>query len=142
MVCIRLNRSLSRRPPLSTLVSANILPSECFKLDRTSGERVWGSGLAGALVERKRRLERENLKAGLRAWLERKARSVAARVHEGGKVPVLVWRFSKVKVAPAAPQRCEAHRMECEHARGKEGKVSRLKRLFDDLGNGGQLRYS
>lgn len=143
MLRIRLSRSLSRRPPLSKLVSSNILPSECCRTDRDSGERVWGSGLAGALVERKRRLEKEHLKAGLRGWLERKSRSVAARRDEGGRVPVLIWRFSKVKVAAAAaapPERRVSNRIldEDGHARGREGKVSRLKRLFENgtLGNG------
>ena len=75
-------RSLGRRPALSTLVSANIIPKECSR------------GVSGGLVERKRRLEREQIKEGLRVWLERKAREIGSRRKEGG-VGVLVWRFSR-----------------------------------------------
>ncbi|KAF2766645.1 hypothetical protein EJ03DRAFT_298047, partial [Teratosphaeria nubilosa] len=96
LVCIRLNRSLARRPKLSTLISANILPKECCKYDRRSGEIVWGQGVAGTLVERKRQVEREKLRDGLRVWLERKARQIHARQKDAaGGVGILVWRFSR-----------------------------------------------
>ncbi|GAB7363382.1 hypothetical protein MBLNU230_g3660t1 [Neophaeotheca triangularis] len=129
LVSIRLNRSLSRRPKLSTLVSANILPEECCKLDPRSGEVVWGNGLAGGLVERKRRVEREIVKEGLRVWLERKAREIRARRREGVGVGVLVWRFSR--------------RLKLGDARGvgdawperpKKERVTGLRRFWEGMG--------
>ena len=94
LVCIRLSRQLSRRPKLSSLISENKIPHECCKYDRNSGEFVLGTGVAGALVERKRRVEREQIKEGLRVWLDRKARDIKSRTKEGG-VGVMVWRFSR-----------------------------------------------
>ena len=93
LLCIRLQRGLARRPKASTLVSQNILPSECCSL-RRSGEVIWGAGVAGALVERKRKLEREQMKASLRVRLERKAKEIRARKKDGG-VGILVWRWSR-----------------------------------------------
>lgn len=125
MLCIRLSRSLSRRPPLKSLVGSGILPRECCKYDRSSGEIIWGNGVSGALVERKRKVEREQIKEGLRVWLERKAREIRAR--KDGGVGVLVWRFSrKMKLGDAQRGVTSWNRP------GKE-KVSGLKRFFDDL---------
>lgn len=130
MVCIRLNRSLSRRPKLSTLISANILPKECCKYDRRSGEIVWGQGVAGALVERKRRVEREHLREGLRVWLERKAHQIRARQKDAaGGVGVLVWRFSR-KLKLPDPSRCST---EIWSEKPKKEKVLGLKRFWESV---------
>lgn len=75
-VSIRLNRSLRHRPSASSLVKSNILPLECYKCDKTTGEVLWGQGLSPVILEKKRRIERERIKDGLRAWLERKAHSI------------------------------------------------------------------
>ncbi len=129
MICIRLSRSLSRRPPLKTLVGAGILPSECCKCDRRSGEFVWGNGVSGALVERKRRLEREQIKEGLRVWLERKASEIRARKKDC-TVSVLVWRFSrKVKLN-------DAHGADSRWpTKPTKDRVNGLKRFFEDMAN-------
>lgn len=130
LVCIRLNRSLSRRPPLVALVCANIVPKECCRVDRTSGEFVWGAGVAGALVERRRRVEREQMKEGLKVWLERKARDIRARKKDDG-VGVLVWRFSRrVKVGDARQE------SNCSYEETNGDRVSSLRRFFEGLGNG------
>ncbi|KAK5113252.1 hypothetical protein LTR62_003588 [Meristemomyces frigidus] len=128
LVCIRLSRCLSRRPKLSSLVSANILPQECCRYDRRSGEIIWGQGVAGSLVERKRRVEREYLRDGLRVWLERKADRIRARqVDAAGGVGVLVWRFSKkLKVG-------DARRVEGRRDRPRKEKVSGLKRFWEGV---------
>ena len=77
------------------------MPTECCKFDRMSGEFVLGAGVAGTLVERKRQVERERIKEGLKVWLERKASEIRSRRKEGG-VGVLVWRFSrKMKLSEA-----------------------------------------
>lgn len=78
---------------MSALILENKIPKECCRYDRHSGEFVLGTGVAGALVERKRRVEREQIKEGLRVWLERKARDINNR--KEGAVGVLVWRFSR-----------------------------------------------
>lgn len=99
------------------MISDNKIPHECCKYDRNSGEFVLGTGVAGGLVERKRRLEREHIKEGLRVWLERKARDIGSRKKEGG-VGVMVWRFSrKMKLgerdegSAALPQRPQKDRV-------------------------------
>lgn len=128
MLCIRLSRSLSRRPPLKTLVGCGIIPRECYKYDRRSGEVVSGDGVvAGSLVERKRRLEREQIKEGLRVWLERKAHQIRARKKEGC-VGVLVWRFSrKLKLGTGSEKHLEWM------DKPSKDKVSGLKSFFEDL---------
>ncbi|CAK4031184.1 hypothetical protein DOTSEDRAFT_69001 [Lecanosticta acicola] len=129
LVSIRLNRSLLRRPKLSTLVSANILPKECCRRDRTSGEFVWG--VSGPVFERKRRVEVEKIKEGLRVWLERKARQIHLRRREGG-VGVLVWRFSRrIKTGDA---RSTPNNVYVE--RPNKERVSSLRRFFEGLGSG------
>ena len=102
------------------------MPKECCRLDRKSGEVLWGTGVAGALVERKRKVEREQIKEGLRVWLERKACEIRSMKKEGA-VGTLVWRFShKVKLDPKA-QGPDCHEMP------KKDKVTGLKRFFEDL---------
>jgi hypothetical protein len=85
-------------------------------------------GVAGALVERKRKVEREQIKEGLRVWLERKAREIRSRKSEGG-VGTLVWRFSR-KLKMSEPKSELADGRE----KPKNDKVTGLKRFFEDLG--------
>ncbi|KAF2153083.1 hypothetical protein K461DRAFT_320797 [Myriangium duriaei CBS 260.36] len=130
LVSIRLNRSLSRRPAVTSLVSANILPRECCRRDRVSGDYVLSvAGERGGLVtERKRKVEREKVKEGLRVWLERKAREIKKRRKDGG-VAVLVWRFSRrLKVAD---DRLKSQAVELQ---GGEGRVMGLKQFWEGLG--------
>jgi len=110
------------------------LPKECCKYDSRSGEIVWGTGVAGALVERKRKVEREQIKAGLKVWLERKAHQIRSRRKEGG-VGVLVWRFSRRMKLSDAKQGDEG-RVE----RPKKDTVSGLKRFWEGLGSSGTIR--
>jgi hypothetical protein len=85
-------------------------------------------GVAGALVERKRQVEREQIKEGLRVWLERKAREIRSRKSEGG-VGMLVWRFSrKMKMSEPESEHID------EREQPKKEKVTGLKRFFEDLG--------
>lgn len=108
------------------LVSKNIIPSECC-LQRSSGEIIWGTGVAGPLVLRKRKLEREQIKEGLRVWLERKAQGIRSKKQEGG-VGILVWRFSR------RPKHLDADK-EASNWPGQPNKekVSGLKRFFESL---------
>lgn len=100
-------------------------------MDRTSGELV-RAGLAGPLVERKRKVEREAIKDGLRVWLERKAREIKVHHRKDGSVGILVWRFSRrMKV-------CDARR--ASNGVPVEGpakeNVSKLRRIWEALGTG------
>jgi hypothetical protein len=134
LVSIRLNRSLSRRPKLASLVSANILPKECCKIDRLSGDFVWGMGVAGPLVERRRRLERERMKEGLRVRLERKANAIKERRKESAGVGVLIWRISKrLKLTSAS----ENHDHLVKEESPRQGKVIGLRRFWEGLQVGG-----
>ncbi|KAF4552998.1 Hypothetical protein D9617_8g050110 [Elsinoe fawcettii] len=126
LVCIRLNRSLSRRPGLSSLVSANILPRECCRRDRASGEYVFRGGL---VVERKKKVEREKVKEGLRVWLERKAGEICRRREKGVGVGVLVWRLQRrLKVE----ERREGNREKVMDT----GRVRGLKMFWEGVGRG------
>ena len=85
-------------------------------------------GVAGALVERKRKVEREQIKEGLRVWLERKAREIRSRKNEAG-VGTLVWRFSrKFRVG-------EQGESSDWREKPKKDKVTGLKMFFEDLGS-------
>ncbi|KAF2718016.1 hypothetical protein K431DRAFT_143135 [Polychaeton citri CBS 116435] len=132
LVCIRLNRNLARRPKLSTLISTNIVPKECCKVDRRSGEFLWGTGVSGGLIERKRQVEREKFKEGLRVWLERKARDIKEKKREGG-VGVLVWRFSRRLKLNSSNDRQPRDQLHWHSEKPKKEKVSGLKRFWEGL---------
>lgn len=79
-------------------------------------------------MERKRRVEREIVKEGLRVWLERKAREIT-RKRDNVVVGVLVWRFSKkLKLGDN-----KGHARE-RPDRLEKGRVSGLKRYWEGLG--------
>jgi len=59
LVAIRLSRRLPQRPSVKSLVQRGVLPPEC----------VEGSVIAPGLVARKRAVEKERLKDGLRRWV-------------------------------------------------------------------------
>ncbi|RMX83114.1 hypothetical protein D0869_05560 [Hortaea werneckii] len=129
LICIRLGRALSRRSKLSTLVSKNIVPRECCKRDISSGDIIWGTGIAGALLERKRRVEREHICNGLRVWLERKANQIQVRQKDAaGVVGILVWRFSR-KMKITDNRKPSDGRVE----RPRRDRVTGLKRFWENL---------
>jgi hypothetical protein len=75
LIKIKLNRQLSRRPSVESLVYRGVLPAECFR--PCAGGTHLGrdykggyTGLAPSLVETKRRIEREKVKDVLRGWVE------------------------------------------------------------------------
>ncbi|TGO58936.1 hypothetical protein BOTNAR_0172g00220 [Botryotinia narcissicola] len=62
LIKIKLNRQLGQRPSIETLVEKNVLPKEYYG---------YGKGkVAPGLVGIKRKVERERVKDGLRAWVE------------------------------------------------------------------------
>ena len=93
---------------------------------------MWGLGVAGPLVERKRRLERETLKDGLRVRLERKVCAIKER-KDGVGVGALIWRFSKrLRLSAITERRENITREEWP----KHGRVSNLRRFWESLGSG------
>jgi hypothetical protein len=99
-------------------------------LDRHSGNFVWGIGVAGPLVERRRRLERERMKESLRVRLEKKAHAIREKRREGAGVGVLIWRFSKRLKLSGNMEKCS------EEIPRKE-KVGGLRRFWEGLGGVG-----
>ncbi|ATZ58170.1 hypothetical protein BCIN_16g00290 [Botrytis cinerea B05.10] len=93
LIKIKLNRQLGQRPSIETLVEKNVLPKECYG---------YGKGkVAPGLVGLKRKVERERVKDGLRAWVDGWRGRVGEKEREiegtrEGKVEVrwLVRRFA------------------------------------------------
>ncbi|KAJ9152216.1 hypothetical protein NKR19_g4575, partial [Coniochaeta hoffmannii] len=63
LVSIRLSRRLAARPPIESLVERAVLPPECLPPSTTTRRKA---SLAPALVAKKRAVERERVKDGLR----------------------------------------------------------------------------
>jgi hypothetical protein len=121
-----LNRSLSRRPSVSSLVNARILPKDCCRRDRVSGEIIV---TYSRIFERKRKLELERFKEGMRGWLEKKARAIKKHKSQVGGVGILVWRFTQrskgadSSLSDSSPRACSNN----HH-------VSSLRRFWEDMG--------
>jgi len=81
------------------------------------------------VVERKRRVERELVKEGLRVWLERKAGEILKRRKDGVGVGVLVWRFSKRGKGLESKERVRTAFEGLE-----KGRVLGLRRFWEGLG--------
>ncbi|KAI9706621.1 MAG: hypothetical protein M1836_003630 [Candelina mexicana] len=99
-ISIKLNRSLSQRPSASSLITSNILPEECCRQDSRTGQIIWGGGVAPGIIGVKRKIEKEQLKDGLRVWIARRADAVEKRLHSGQErekpsVRSLVQRFAR-----------------------------------------------
>ncbi|KAH7027983.1 uncharacterized protein B0I36DRAFT_247112 [Microdochium trichocladiopsis] len=99
LVAIRLSRRLPHRPSVESLVQRGVLPPEC----------VGGSVIAPGLVARKRAVEKEKLKDGLRKWV-------------GG-----VWR-GEVRERGEGVRRCDE--------RMGTGRVWRLRRFWERVAGG------
>lgn len=123
-----LNRSLFRRPSVSSLVNARILPKECCRRDRSSGDIIVAHS---GLFERKRKLELEKFKEGMRAWLEKKARAIKKHKSHVGDVGILVWRFTK-----RSKETDYSLTESSSRARSNTDRVSSLRRFWEDLGSG------
>jgi hypothetical protein len=68
LVCIRLSRRLAARPPVEALVARSVLPPECLPPSTTAERRT--AVVAPALVAKRRAVERERVKDGLRRWVD------------------------------------------------------------------------
>jgi len=130
LALVSLNRSLSRRPPLSTLVNRNVVPKDCCRRDKSGEMHI----VTGGIVERKRKVEREKVKEGLRVWLERKAGVINRRRDAG--VGILVWRFSKRAKASIQDLGKQSRNIPGQWERPEAGRVRVLKGFWEDLGDG------
>lgn len=68
LASIRLARQLASRPTAEVLVARCVLPRECLP-SRAPGAREGAMTVAPGLVARKRAVERERVKDGLRRWV-------------------------------------------------------------------------
>lgn len=90
LVAIRLSRRLPLRPSAETLVQRGVLPGECVE-----------GMVAPGLVAKKRAVERERLKDGLRRWVggvwkgEVRQRSEGIRKWEESRGVGRVWRLRR-----------------------------------------------
>ena len=121
----RLSHKLDRRPSVTSLVSMNIMPEECAR--RT---------VSPAIFATRRRVIRESLKDGLRAWVE--GRGIAAQKRkademessERSTVKSMARRFTARKLAQEQEGRRDSVALEKQkaHARwGREVEVARRK---------------
>ncbi|KAK3905168.1 hypothetical protein C8A05DRAFT_41874 [Staphylotrichum tortipilum] len=105
LASIRLSRHLAARPSAALLVERCVLPPECLPCEARGG----GGAVAPALVARKRAVERERVKDGLRAWVGSVWRGEVGRREEG----VRIWE-----------------------ERAGVGRVWRLRRFWERVGRG------
>lgn len=119
-----LGRKLERRPSLTSLVSLNILPEECATRSISPG-----------LVATRRKVIRECLKDGLRAWVE--GRAVLAQKRKADEVDAaekttvkgLVRRYSAHRVAADAQvNRLDTVALEKKKAQARWGREADLAR--------------
>lgn len=123
LIKIKLNRQLLKRPSAEELVTKGVLPGECLR------------GVAPGIVERKRRVERERVKDGLRGWVgEWRRRGGERRDTEGEEKPDvrrLVRRFANSR---AGDKEWREGRRREEPARAK---VLGLRRFWEKVGREG-----
>jgi hypothetical protein len=93
LVCIRLSRRLAARPSPEALVARSVLPPECLPSRKAA--------VAPGLVAKKKAIERERVKDGLRRWIERvwtgevRERSEGVKQWEERVGVGRVWRMTK-----------------------------------------------
>lgn len=103
---------------MKSLVSLNIIPEECAK--RT---------VSPAIIDARRRVIKENLKDGLRAWVEnrglRAQRKRALELDETERctVEVLVRRLTAQKLAVELEHKLDAASMEKKRAQARWGRA-------------------
>ncbi|PVH74089.1 hypothetical protein DL98DRAFT_519497 [Cadophora sp. DSE1049] len=137
LIKIKLNRQLLKRPSAEELVQLGVLPRECW------GRKGGGTGLAPALVETKRRVERERVKDTLRHWVEewrrRGSEALEARgVEDLGQKPDvrrMARRFGRDRETREGP-RWGAQRREGREAPTR-AKVLGLRRFWERVGREG-----
>ena len=134
-----LSRKLRRRPSVASLVALNILPEECA--------RKGGNVVAPGLVERRRRVTREILKDGLRAWVERRVVMMQRRKQEEEEekegVKGLIRKFTRrlLEEEDQPPRRLQRQKKRAQVRWGREVEVARKReerRKGMVIGEGGE----
>ncbi|KAK8078789.1 F-box domain-containing protein [Apiospora phragmitis] len=101
LVAIRLSRRLPLRPSAETLVQRGVLPGECVPGAAQCREGSGAVVVAPGLVAKKRAVERERLKDGLRRWVacvwtgEVRERAEGVRRWEEQAGVGRVWRLKR-----------------------------------------------
>lgn len=119
-----LARKLERRPSMNSLVSLNIMPEECVR-----------RSVSPVIVATRRRVIREGLKDGLRAWVESRALLAQKRkadeleAAERTTVKTLVRRFAARKLALELSENIDTVSLEKRRAQvrwGREVEVAKM----------------
>lgn len=120
-------RKLERRPSMNSLVSSNIIPEECAR--RT---------ISPVLVETRRRVIKESLKDGLRAWVENRGlkaqqqRIAELNDTERTTVKALVRRLTARKLAAELENKVDSASLEKRRAQARWGRALETQRLKDE----------
>lgn len=139
LIKIKLNRQLMRRPSAEELVEWGVLPRECF-----GGKKGGGGGLAPALVDAKRRVERERVKDTLRGWVEewrrRGSEALANGDNEGQRPDVrrMARRFARDGRERDSPR--WGQRMVEGREAPTRAKVLGLRRFWERVGREGGVQ--
>ncbi|EXJ95179.1 hypothetical protein A1O1_00298 [Capronia coronata CBS 617.96] len=119
-----LGRKLERRPSMNSLVSLNILPEECAR-----------RSVSPAIVATRRKVIRESLKDGLRAWVEGRALQAQKRkadeleAAERITVKTLVRRFAARKLVQEMADSVDSISLEKRRAQARWGREVEIARL-------------
>jgi len=122
-----LGRKLERRPSMNSLVSLNIMPEECAR-----------RSVSPVIVATRRKVIRESLKDGLRAWVEsrglqaqkRKADEIEAA--EKITVKTVLRRFAAKKLALELAENIDAVSLEKRRAQMKWGREVEIAKNDED----------
>ncbi|EXJ89245.1 hypothetical protein A1O3_02311 [Capronia epimyces CBS 606.96] len=122
-----LGRKLERRPSMHSLVSLNILPEECAR-----------RSVSPAIVATRRKVIRESLKDGLRAWVEgraiqaQKRKADEAEASEKITVKTLVRRFGARKLLQEMAENVDSVSLEKRKAQARWGREVELARKDEE----------
>ncbi len=122
----KLGRKLERRPSVASLVSLNIMPEECAR--RT---------ISPAIFATRRRIIRENLKTGLRAWVDgrgiqaQKRKADEMESTERSTVRNLTKRFA-AKITEQQESRRDPIVLEKKRAQAKWGREVEMARRKEE----------
>lgn len=125
-----LNKKLERRPSINSLASMNILPEEYVK-----------KIVCPALLETRRRVIKESLKDGLRAWVTscglkaQHQKALELDEHEKVTVKALVRRITARKLAMELEEQASAGSVHKKKTQAKWGRALEVQRLKEESRN-------
>jgi len=122
-----LGRKLEHRPSMNSLISMNIMPEECARRN-----------VSPAIVATRRKVIRESLKDGLRAWVEGRALQAQKRkademeAVEKNTVKTLVRRFAAKKLALERAEKINPVSLEKRRAQARWGREVEMARQEEE----------